>query len=248
MKKQKEACHDVAVVEAKPVEPTLVVAPLGKIEEPAYTKPSERINYHISMGQHHGRLALAHLMKAGWELLQQKNVLGYGGWTAWCKEELQVSQKTADRYITFFSLTVGKVRAKHQIPLANRVTNKELDTATVGMDGKSATRAMVDLGIIKHKDWGGDRREKAAENGHVVGRPKKNMDADADVVSKLKAIATSETLLWASAKGALDTLVKLDAEKDFMHRLSDKHLSELSGLLSDLAKKAGELLANRLTV
>ena len=86
MKKQKEVCRAVAVAEAQPVEPD-VLHPLGKIEEPDYTKPAERISFHIGMGQHHGRMALAHLILAGWELAQQKNVLGYGGWKDWCKKD-----------------------------------------------------------------------------------------------------------------------------------------------------------------
>ena len=55
-----------------------------------------------------------------------------------------------------------------------------------------------------------------------------------------------EPVLWAAAKGHLDELRKLDVKKDFMRRLSDEHLATVSELLSELAKKASELLVGRI--
>lgn len=200
--------------------------------------PAERINTYVREAQRHGRIALEYLVKAGWELLIQKQSIGHGGWLAWCKNNLCISNDTADRYIQFYQRTLGDKRSEARIAITREPTKKELADATAGMEYKTATQAMVDMGIVKRPAaWGGAGRGQGR-------KPKDN----ADVVSELEAVATMEPVLWASSKGALDTLRRLDVEKDFMRRLSDEHLATVSELLSDLAKKAGELLANRLTV
>lgn len=229
--------------QAESIEPE-VLPPLGEIENPDYTKPGERISYHISMGQYHGRVAFAHLILAGWELAVQKQAIGYGGWAAWCAGNLHISSKTADRYVLLYQKTVGAARSEAAIPLAKRVTSKELEAATVGMEGKSATRVMVDLEIIKREDWGGDRSDKAAKNGHKVGRKPKD---DAAVAAELKAVAENESVIWASAKGSIDNLVQLDSGRDMFHRLSGDHLAAVAGLLADLSKKAAAALEQRLS-
>ena len=213
-----------------------VVAPLDNIDEPDYNTPGERIRYHVGMAQHHGRLALAHLILAGWELSKQKQAIGYGGWVEWCDKNLQISRFTADRYIQFYQKTVGDARNAAAIPLAKKPTLKELSAATVGMEQKSATRAMIDLDIIKRpKGWGGEREG--------AGRKPKG---DAEVAAELKAIAKNEAVIWASAKGSLDNLVQLNAKRDVFHRLSDEHLATVSGLLADLAGAAAKALEKRL--
>ena len=224
-------------VKAEAVTPE-VMAPLGKIDAPDYTQPSERIKFHIGMSQHHGRIALAHLIVAGWELANQKQSLGYGGWAAWCEKELTISKDTADRYIQFFAKTIGNTRATSGIPLAKRLTNKDLERATIGMEEKSARAAMIDIGIIKPTAGRGGKREGAGR------KPK--AENEKTLAEQFDAVSHCEPLLWASAKGALDTLVKLDAEKDIFHRLSEEHLGEMSQILSDLSFKAGSQFTNRL--
>lgn len=242
MKNQKEVCRAVAVVEAKPVEPE-VLPPLGEVEEPDYTKPAERINFHLSMGQHHGRLALAHIILAGWELSKQKETLGHGGWRTWCQENLSISFKTADRYIIFFSKTVGKVRAERQIPFAKRVTNKELAAATVGMEEKSTRQAMIDLNIIKRADWGGDRRDKAAENGNVVGRPKK--DAPTPDEAAQKAAARAE-LVADEGCGLIEDLTAWAlGEEDGFGSLDDAALAKAVKALDQMLARAKEIQESR---
>ena len=209
---------------------------IAEIEEPESASAGERISYHVGMAQHHGRQALAHLMLAGWELAKQKQAVGYGGWKAWCAANLDMSQDTADRYIMFFSKTIGAARNAAQIPFAKKPTAKELAAATVGMEQKSATRAMVDLDIIKRPEgWGGNNRGQ--------GRKPKG---DAEVAAELEAVARNEAVLWAAAKGALDTLSRLDAEKDLFNRLAGEHLATVSKLLADLSKRAAEALSKRL--
>jgi len=94
---------------------------------------------------------------------------------------------------------------------------------------------------------GGRRNEAAEENGHRVGRPPKDAKAEEeDVAAEIEAAANAPALLWASAKGALDTLLRLDSEKDFLRRIGDDELASAAGLLAELSRKAAEILAPRL--
>ena len=221
-------------VKAKPVTPE-VMPPLGDIEDSNCTKPAERIKFHIGMGQLHGRVALAHLLLAGQELAKQKQVIGYGGWAAWCKDELSCSQTSADRYIKLFYKTIVE-RRETGIPFDKPLTNKELSAATVGMEGKSATRAMVDLGIIKRPaGWGGKRAG--------AGHPNKNEDvAEA---AELDAIANNPALLYAAIKGPLDAIWKLHSERDVFHRLGDDEFCKVAGVIFELNGICSKVLRSR---
>lgn len=229
------------VVVAKPVEPE-VMPPLGKIEEPDYTRPVECINFHLGMAQHHGRIAIAHLIIAGQELAKQKQVLGYGGWNEFCAKELSVDRTTADRYVKFFYKVIVERRVAG-IPFDKRVTNKELAEATVGMEGKSATRAMIDLGIIKRNpNHGGDRREQAAANGHRVGRkPDDAPTAEEEVVS-LDEIKDTPAVLWGLCRDPLHKLNDLERERHFIDRLEFVELSEVYSILKGLFEAADKAM------
>lgn len=228
MKKQKEVCRAVAVVAEKPVE-SEVMPPLGKIEEPDYTRPAECINFHLGMAQHHGRVAIAHLIVAGQELAKQKQVLGYGGWNEFCDKELSINRITADRYVKFFYKVIVERRVAG-IPFDKRVTNKELAEATVGMEGKSATRAMVDLGIIKRSgDWGGKNRGQ--------GRKPKVAAQPSDVDGELCAEEGRDLLKSLSgwALGADDGFGTFD----------DNELEKAVKTLSQMLARAKEILESR---
>ena len=93
---------------------------------------------------------------------------------------------------------------------------------------------MIEMGIVKPAEGHGGKREGAGR------KPK-------DVADQIGAVATLEPVLWAAAKGALDTLRRLDVEKDFLHRLTDEHLATVTDLLADLSKKAADILEQRLT-
>lgn len=207
--------------------------------------PAERIRWHLATAYSLGRVALAHAIAAGRELAAQKALLGYGRWAGWCRECLGFSKDTADRYIALYDKTVGAARAAVGLALENDVTDKELDAATVGMEDKSVTGAMVALGVIRRSGkWGGDRRERAAENGKTVGRPVKG--SAEEVEAALDAAANYEPAMWASAEGAIRTVAELDARKHLFSRLADDHLALAARLLGDLARKAGESLKARL--
>ena len=240
MKKQKEGCRAVAVVDAKPVEPE-VMPPLGKIEEPDYTRPAECINFHLGMAQHHGRVAIAHLIVAGQELAKQKQVLGYGGWNEFCKE-LSINRITADRYVKFFYKVIVERRVAG-IPFDKRVTNKELAEATVGMEGKSATRAMIDLGIIKRNpNHGGSRVEQAAANGHRVGRKPDDAPTAEEEVIALDEIKDTPAAMYTLCRDPLHKLNDLQRERHFIDRLEFVELSEVYSILKGLFEAADKAM------
>lgn len=208
----------------------------GEVEALDRAKPSERINYHVAQARHHGRLSLAHLLAAGWELARQKQSIGYGGWVAWCDKNLEISQQTADRYIEFYSATIGARRAEAQVPIETRPTEEELAAATMGMEGKSATRAMADLGIINRASWGGPR----------AGAGRKAASSPEGVDAALDEAANREGLLWACARGSVDALVSLQADKDYLSRLTDEHLADISRALAALSDAAAKAFAKRM--
>ena len=75
-----------------------------------------------------------------------------------------------------------------------------------------------------------------------AGHPKKGNSVEA----QLDAIANNETLIWTDLKGALDTILRLDAERDVWRRLSDEHLSSAVAILADVAKKSADAFTSRL--
>ena len=217
-------------------------APITPVVLPGMHAPdsadaADRIRFHIHEAQAHGRCAIAHIIEAGWELAQQKQLLGYGQWSAWCEEKLSVARSTAERYILAFQRTVGTQRAAQRVPLEKKLLKKELEAATVGMEEKTARQAMIEMGIVKPTAGHGGKRE---------GAGRKAKGETASVAEQLDAIANNETLIWAELKGALDILVRLDAERDVWKRLSDDHLATAVGILADVAKKSSDAMMGRI--
>ena len=230
--KKSNGSTDATTVVAEPV----VLAPL-EITEPDCADAASRIKFHLQEAQSHGRAAIAHIIEAGHELAIQKKLLGYGQWSAWCEEKIDISQRTADKYIAMFERTVGVLRSEQGVPLEKKILKKELEAATVGLEQKSATQAMIEMGIVKRSaSWGGSRE----------GAGRKAKSESETVAEKLEAIAQNETLLWSALKGALDTLVKMDAEKDIWNRLDDNHLADAVGILAEAAKKSSNTMMKRI--
>ena len=227
------------------VEPAVpeVMPPLDAIEEPDYTKPSERIAFHVGMAQHHGRAAIAHLILAGWELACQKQTIGYGGWNDWCEKNLQIVRITADRYIQFYQATVGAARNLSATPLAKKPTQKELSAATVGMEQKSATRAMIDIGVIKRSEkWGGANRGQ--------GRKAKGEEGGVEAeVAAEKAASEASIRAELSAEEGRDLVKKLAGwalgADDGFGALSDGELARVVKTLKQVLARAEEIQSAR---
>lgn len=130
------------------------------LEIPQVATTAESVNFDLCMAKKHGALTLAYLARAGWKLACEKQALPHGEWKTWCKEEVAISWDTADRYIKFYYSTVGEhLRAQgtaHR--LVENLTDKMIEEATAGLESKTATGAMIELGIVKRPPgWGGER-------------------------------------------------------------------------------------------
>ena len=225
--------NTTVVEQAQPV--TALAVRLGDLAIPDGT-PAEMANALHRDFIESAKSAMARAIQCGWVLCRQRQALGHGRFGDWCAQMLSFSRPTAYNYMNAFENTVGTARAQMRRPLPLEVepTMAEIEAACCGMAEKPVTALYRETGmVVHHKDWGG------ADRGQ--GRKPK------DVVAALKAVTEHEAVLWASAKGALDTLVKLDAERDVFRRLSDNHLAQVSGLLTDLSQKAAEMLKQRLS-
>ena len=174
---------------------------------------------------------------AGWVLSVARSTCAHGQWLVWLAQNVSFSKRTADNYMSLYAQTLGKARAEARRPIALTVepTVAELEAAAHDLDGKNMSQLYKSTRLIATpENWGGKDRGQ--------GRKPK----DADVAAQLDAVTKMESVLWAAAKGHLDELRKLDVKKDFMRRLSDEHLATVSELLSELAKKASELLVGRI--
>ena len=167
------------------------------LEHPAENlTPAENVQFDLAQAKKHGAMTLAYLARAGWRLACEKQGVGYGAWKDWCKS-INLSQDTADRYIKFYYSTVGEhLRAQgtaHR--LVEDLTDKMIAEATAGLESKTATGAMIELGIVKRPaGWGGEREgagRKAAE------------------LPKLTKVQEAETV-WAGLKAQLDKTVVMD--------------------------------------
>ena len=174
---------------------------------------------------------------AGWVLTVARSTCAHGQWLGWVERNVSFTHKTASNYMSLYAQTLGAQRAAMRRPIALSVepTIEELGEAAHDVDGKSLSALYKSTRLMATpNNWGG------ADRGQ--GRKPKS----ADIAAQLDAVAKAEPVMWAAAKGHLDELRKLDVEKDFMHRLTDEHLATVSELLSELAKKASELLVGRI--
>lgn len=220
-----------------PAPVTALAVRLGDLAIPDGT-PAEMANALHRDFIESAKSAMARAVQCGWVLCRQRQVLGHGRFGDWCAQNLSFGRTTAYNYMNAFENTVGAARAamRRPLPLDVEPTMAEIEAACCGMAEKPVTALYRDTGMVVHHDnWGGKDRGQ--------GRKPK----DADVAAELEKVATLEPALWASSKGALDTLVQLDAERDVFRRLTDDHLATVSGILADLAKKAAEILKQRLS-
>lgn len=233
----------MAVVPAKPiepevVEPTALTITIGSIEFPAGVESlGEKANFLHAYSVEAGKRSTAAAILAGWCLSVARESCAHGIWYSWLEKNVAFSKRTADNYMSLYAQTVGASRAalRRPIPLAEEPTMAELEAAAHDVDGKSLSALYKSTRLIATSDnWGG------------AGRGQGRKPKDADVAAELKAVTEHEAVLWASAKGALDTLLKLNSDRDLMHRLSKEHLAHIATMLDQLAQKATKLLVERM--
>ena len=225
-----------AAVVPEVVQPSALAVRGVALEAPASSTPAECISFDLGMAKSHATASICYLARAGWRLALERQGMAHGAWIDFCQNHVGISVETARRYIMFFQETVGKFRTNHGLPaMVTELTDKMIAAATADIESKTATGAMIELGVMRRPPGHGGARPGAGR------KPK-----DADVAAQLEKVATLEPALWASSKGAIDTLVQLDAERDVFRRLSDDHLAQVSGILADLSKKAADILMQRI--
>lgn len=233
MKKSKaQTRNSNAVVVAEPV----VVEPLPVFEECKSTDAAKRVRFHLSQARVAGRVALAHIIEAGRELAIQKQLLGYGQWSNWCDGNLDITQRTADKYIETFQRTIGVQRTAQGVALDKKILKKELEAATVGMEEKTVRQAMIEIGVIKsHASWGGKRD----------GAGRKAKDAAADEAAALDEVANSPALLIAAIREPISTVYKAWRERDVFAKIDMSDLALVTASLQELATAATAALKAR---
>ena len=133
------------------------------------------------------------------------------------------------------------MRTAAEIPISKKPTVTELSAATVGMEDKSATRAMIALGIIKRiknedgNSWGGAGR----------GQGRKPKDAAEEESAALDAVVNSPALLIAAIREPLATVYRTWRERDVFARIELGDLAQVTATLNELASAATAALKAR---
>ena len=201
------------------------------LETPPAATAAEAVKFDLGMARHHGSLTLAYLARAGWRLACEKQGVGHGAWLEWCKNELGMSDDTASRYIKFYYSTVGEhLRAQgtaHR--LVDELADKMIEEATAGLESKTATGAMIELGIVKRPPgWGGEREGA----GRKAALP------------KLSPTQEAETL-WAQAMVVFDKQSLKDAIRYLGEKAATVCLDRVADLAEALKLQVRELKGSR---
>ena len=223
---------EVEVVPEEKVTALTVATRLPKVKG---RTAGERINFLHRLSVQSGKVSIAAAIMAGWELEKARQACQHGAWLDWLERNTALSVQTADRYRSVYRSTVGSMRLAMKDPagLETRPTVAELETASSNVEAKSLTDLYSQLRLMKRGEgWGG--------GGRGQGRKAKDVEAELD------AIAKSEPLMWGAVKGALDTIMKLEAERDVTARLTTDHLGEMSQVLAMLSERAAKAFARRL--
>ncbi len=230
------------VVEPEIVEPSALTVSfrLPKIKGKT---PGARINFLHRLSVASGKVSIAAGILAGWELARARAACDHGQWLTWLENNTEITAQTARNYMEVYAKTLGAARAAlpKPVPAETPPSAKEVAAASANVEAKSLSALYAQLRLLKRSDNHGGAREGAGR------KPKAAPGGKEDVASRLDAAANNPELLWATAKSALDALVQLDADKDFLHRLSDEHLAAVVSCLEPLAEKARKLFADRAT-
>ena len=194
----------------------------------------EKANYLHECSVNLAKKSTGAAILAGWVLSVARSTCAHGQWLGWIEKNVSFSRMTATNYMSLYEQTLGAARANARRPIALSVepTEEELEEAAHDIDGKPLSALYKSTGLMATSgNWGGKRED--------AGRKRK------DVAEELKKVTEMEPIIWAASKGALDTLVRLDAERDLFHRLTDEHLADVAALLADLSKKAEKVSKTR---
>jgi hypothetical protein len=198
------------------------------LETPPVVTAAEAVRFDLGMAKKCGAMTLAYLARAGWRLACEKEGLAHGAWLDWCEKNLGISDETARKYIAFYYGTVGEhLRAQgaaHR--LVENLTDAMIEEATAGLESKTATGAMIELGIVKRPAGWGGAREGA---GRAPG-----------ALPKLTATQEAETL-WAQVMGVLDKTTVKDAIRFLGEKAAEACLDRVAELAEALKLQVREL-------
>ena len=198
------------------------------LEIPQVATPAESVNFDLRMAKKHGALTLAYLARAGWKLACEKQALSHGEWRAWCEGSVGVSHDTADRYIKFYYSTVGEhLRAQgtaHR--LVENLTDKMIEEATSGLESKTATGAMIELGIVKRPPgWGGEREGAGRKALPTISQAQAAEQIWTDVMNVLGRATVLDSVPLLGEKAAAVCLDRVAV----LERALRRQLAELKG-------------------
>lgn len=217
-------------------ETTALTVDIDRITFPAGVESlGEKANFLHAYSIEASKRSAAAAILAGWVLSMARETCAHGMWLAWLEKNVAFNARTAQNYMSLYAQTVGAARAalRRPIPLSVMPTMAELTAAAHDLDGKSLSALYKSTRLISAETGWGGKREGA-------GRKAK------DAVAELDEIRQSEALAWAAARGALDSLSRLDGDGAFAH-LSDAHLGELAGALSGLLRTVQGVIQDRVS-
>lgn len=224
--------------ETSPGEPSALTVRAGEISFPAGVETlGDKANFLHAYSIEASKRSTAAAILAGWVLSVARESCAHGMWYGWLEKNVNFSKRSADNYMALYAQTIGAARAaaRRPVPLSQEPTKAELEEAAHDVDGKSLSALYKSTRLMAASDnWGGCREGAGCKR------------KDEDVAAELEAVAKLEAVIWAASKGALDSLVRLDADRDFLRRLSTDHLSFVASTLADLSKKAAKMLAGRI--
>ena len=233
----------IAVPSATSEASTVLSVRLGEIAFPKGVETlGEKANWLHRCSVELAKRSTGAAILAGWILSVARSTCAHGQWHDWIEKNVSFSHRTVDNYMSLYAQTLGAARAAARRPVALNVepTAAELEAAAHDVDGKALSALYKSTRLIAASGGWGGKREGA-------GRKSEGTLNDDEVAAKLDEAARAEPLIWASAKAALDQLVKLDSERDFLHRLCDDHLAAVSSILADISTRAAATLANRIS-
>lgn len=245
MKKQNKAARrTVAVADAKPITPEVVMptaltVQIGKISFPEGVETlGQKADFLHSYSVEASKRANGAAIMAGWVLSVARETCAHGQWIAWLEQNVSFTRATATNYMNLYAQTLGAARAnaRRQIALTVEPTVAELEAAAHDVDGSTLAALYKSTRIMAANPDHGGKREGA-------GRKKK--DEGAEVAAKLDEVANSPALLIAAIREPIATVYKAWRERDVFARIDMSDLAVVAASLNELAVAATSALKAR---
>lgn len=189
-----------------------------------------RINYFHTLSKQAGEVAVKAALYAGMELFKAK-IDHPGTFDAWVDQNCSFGRRTAYRYLSLLSETVGK--GVDLVGLAEGTDDARTDAIAEyagNMESKRLTELYVDLGIVKKsKSNLGGKREGA-------GRPRKD-------AAKLAAqdAADNPGFDANAVTGAVSDLYRIGVTEQGFDALGLPALNSVISLLEDVLRSCKEI-------